>query len=213
VDKRISAINHRRNQGMIPMVTLSDFVTMLVVAAVLGGVGGLVGQLMATLQLTPVPTSWPALFTPPLGWIANPLVGAAAAVIALYFLAPITTTQTVQSDGSIVTTQTYDIIKLVALSLVVGTAGTTFIAAAQARILAAVNEQKVQTMEAVATSQVDIIGHAFEDEMTALVAQTAGMPADGGGVVSARAAAAQTGVQASVQAAKAAIHAAAKSRP
>jgi hypothetical protein len=184
---------------MIPMLTMSDFVTMLVLAAVLGAVGGLVGQLMAMLQLTPVPTSWTALFTPPIGWIANPVVGAA--------------TVTQRPDGSSVTTQNYDIIKLVALSLVVGTAGTTFIAAAQARILAAVNEQKVQTIEAVATSQVDIIGNAFEDEMNALVAQTAGMPSDGGGVVSARAAAAQTGVQASVQAAKAAIRAAANSGP
>jgi hypothetical protein len=199
---------------MIPMLTMSDFVTMLVLAAVLGAVGGLVGQLMAMLQLTPVPTSWTALFTPPTGWIANPLVGAAAAVIALYFLAPITTIVTQQPDGSSVTTQSYDIIKLVALSLVVGTAGTTFIAAAQARILAAVNEQKVQTMEAVATSQVEMMGVAFEDDVNALVTQMERMPPDGGtAAASEMAAVARQGRQASVQAAKAAIHAAAKSRP
>jgi hypothetical protein len=85
---------------MIPMVSTSDVVTMLVVAAACGAVEGLVGQLMATLQLTPVPTSWTTLFTPPLGWIANPVVGAVAAVIALYFLAPITTTVTQQANGS-----------------------------------------------------------------------------------------------------------------
>jgi hypothetical protein len=113
-----------------------------------------------------------------------------------------------------VTTQSYDLIKLVALSLVVGTAGTTFIAAAQARIIAAVNEQKVQTMEAVATSQVDMIGHAFEADMNALVAQTAQMPRDGGvAAASELATVAQTGTQVRVQAAKAAIHAAAHSEP
>jgi hypothetical protein len=135
-------------------------------------------------------------------------------VIALYFLAPITTTVTQQPDGSSVTTRNYDIIKLVALSLVVGTAGTTFIAAAQARILAAVNEQKVQTMEAVATSQVEMMGVAFEDDMNALVTQMERMPPDGGtAAASEMATAARQGRQASVQAAKAAIHAAAKSRP
>ena len=199
---------------MIPMVSSSDFVTMLVVAAVCGAVGGVVGQLMAMLQLNPVPTSWTGLFTPPLGWIANPVVGAVAAVIALYFLAPITTTVTQQPDGASVTTHSYDLIKLVALSLVVGTAGTTFIAAAQARILAAVNEQKVQTMEAVAINQIDMIGHACEGEMNALVAQPAQMPPDGGlAAASEMAAAAQTGMQASVQTAKAAIRAAAHSGP
>ena len=77
---------------MIPMLTMSDFVTMLVLAAVLGAVGGLVGQLMAMLQLTPVPTSWTGLFTPPTGWIANPLQGLlhlACALVCVRFLAPV----------------------------------------------------------------------------------------------------------------------------
>jgi hypothetical protein len=195
---------------MIPMETMSDVVRMLVVAGILGAVGGLISQLMSTLQLSPVPTTRAALFTPLIGWIANPLVGAAAAVIALYFLAPITTTVTKEANGTSVTTQEYDLIKLVALSLVVGTAGTAFITAAQARIIAAVNEQKVETMEAVATSQFEMIGSACQGDMNALAARIEGVPTDGGTeAVRETVTVARQGVQASVETAKAAIQAAA----
>ena len=115
---------------MIEMLTLRDYVTMLSLAAVFGAVGGLVAQLMAKQQAM-------MLNMPPRGGGADLLVGAAAAVIALYFLAPITTRA-----------NAYDIIRLVASSLVVGTAGSTFITAALMQRLMAVKEQKIQTMEA-----------------------------------------------------------------
>jgi hypothetical protein len=141
---QISAINHEGDQGMmIVMTTWRDSAIMLGLAAVFGAVGGLVGQLMAMQQATAVSMASDP-HKPDFGstrWIANllvgVLVGAAAAVTALYLLAPITNS-----------TGTYDVIRLVASSLVVGTAGTAFITAAQMRLSAAVSDLKLDAMGA-----------------------------------------------------------------
>ena len=145
---------------MIEMLTLRDYVTMLGLAAVFGALGGLVGQLMARQQAMMMQQAMmPSM--PPKGGVANllvgTLVGAAAAVIALYFLAPITT----QANA-------YDFIRLVASSLVVGTAGSTFITAAQMQLLMAVKEQKIQTMEAkMQTMELEAKMQTMEGEMAA----------------------------------------------
>jgi hypothetical protein len=122
---------------MIDLPEPWNWIVMLLVAASLGAVGGLVHECLHKDRST----------EERLGWFAGPLVGAAAALAVLYFFPPQIPTVEVAGDGTRTTTYVYDLVKLVALSLIAGSAGGTLLTAMQARVLAQVNEQKVQTAD------------------------------------------------------------------
>ena len=122
---------------MIDLPEPWNWIVMLVVAASFGALGGLVHEALHKNSST----------EERLGWFAGPLVGAAAALAVLYFFPPQIPTVRVAENGASTTTYVYDLVKLVALSLIAGSAGGTLLTAMQARVLAQVKEQEVQTAE------------------------------------------------------------------
>jgi hypothetical protein len=122
---------------MIDLPEPWNWIVMLLVAASLGAFGGLVHEFLHKDRGV----------EGRLGWFAGPLIGAAAALAVLYFFPPQIPTVKVAEDGTSTTTYVYDLVKLVALSLIAGSAGGTLLTAMQARVLAQVKEQEVQTAE------------------------------------------------------------------
>lgn len=114
-----------------------NWIVMLIVAASLGALGGLAHEFLHKNRST----------EERLGWFAGPLVGAATALAILYFFPPQIPTVTVAQDGTSTTTYVYDLVKLVALSPIAGSAGGTLFSAMRARLLARVKAQDVQTAE------------------------------------------------------------------
>jgi hypothetical protein len=140
---------------MIELETVPQHLLMLGIAAVFGGIGGIAAEL---LELRGEAKDTGALEIPrslgkryrDLGWLASVVLGAIAATAALFFLAP--TEEIVRPvAGGTETTTEYELFKLVALSLIVGSAGSRFLAALQDRALATAKAER--TDAAVATSQ------------------------------------------------------------
>jgi hypothetical protein len=75
---------------------------------------------------------------------ASVIVGAVAAAAFLYFLAP--TDTTITQNGATTITRAYDPYKLIPASLIVGSAGASFISAMQQKLLALVNATQLQTL-------------------------------------------------------------------
>lgn len=142
---------------MIELSRVSDYVTLITLAAVAGMIGGLVADLLLVREkrsgLIDLPQRVPGgMFD--LGTIASLIIGAVAAVAAMYLFPPETVTVEA-ADGSSTTVMRYEIVKLLALSLIVGSAGSAFLAAAQARVLAAAKEQQVEDVKNVADAELE----------------------------------------------------------
>jgi hypothetical protein len=110
---------------------------MLLVVALLGALGGLAYELLQRGRQT----------DQHLGWLAGPAIGATAALAVLYLFPPQIPTITVNADGTSTTSYVYDPVRLVALSLIVGSGGGTILTALQARVLAETNQRKAETAE------------------------------------------------------------------
>lgn len=171
---------------MIALNATSDYVVMIVVAALCGAIGGFGFELIQSRRITSAGiTSAPAegaveesgsLQVP--RWLANQsyydlgfwaavVVGAIAAVGTLYFLAPTVSITIEQANGASTTSLQYDLIKLIALSLLVGTAGQSVLTSMQARVLAAITAQKLDSKAKVAAKQIDLLKAASVDELRA----------------------------------------------
>lgn len=134
---------------MLDLNTLQEHAVFIGIAIVGGAFGGLIFELLQKRRggATGAIENWSrgASFID-LGWGASVLVGIAAAVIVNYLLAPITVHTA--DDGAV--TRTYDLIKLVGLSMLAGSAGPTIISSAQARLVAALESQRADTTQRVA---------------------------------------------------------------
>jgi hypothetical protein len=97
-----------------------------------------------------------------IGGFASIIVGAVAAVAVLYFFPP-----TITIEGGDITTTQYDLVQLIALSLIVGSTGGVILQSAQQqvqqRLHAAVSDQKLQTAQSVGQTQVGQVGSVVED--------------------------------------------------
>jgi hypothetical protein len=129
----------------------------ILIAAAAGAVGGLVYELLqARLSDAGMLERWSTHVDGSrsfwdLGFVASVIIGAVSAVAFLYFLTP---TETVISTAqSTVTTRAYDPFKLIAASLIVGSAGGAFLTAMQERVRRTISETQLATM----TTQVDAI--------------------------------------------------------
>lgn len=149
-----------------------DIILVIAVAAIAGGIGGFAYQL---LQIRGKETG--AIERPhklrgniiDLGWIASVILGAIVAVAALYVFPPLQEVKITAANGQETTTQNYDVTKLVALSLILGSAGGTFLSALQGRVLSAINEQKAQVAATVGKAQVEQVkNNVAADTKTAL---------------------------------------------
>jgi len=143
---------------MIELSGFWEYLGVFALAAVLGGVGGLAYELMQARggQTGQVELrhrgkgryrDW--------GFWANVIIGAIAAVAALWVFPPETDINVIA--GKAVTTTEYDIIKVVGLSLIIGSAGSSFLSAMQARALALVKAQEAEQMENLAETQIEAV--------------------------------------------------------
>lgn len=139
---------------------VADYVGLFLLAAGLGGVGGVAYELMLNrggdTGRIELPRGAGKRFFD-LGLAASVIIGAVAAVAALWVFPPTIKTM-VDAAGKTITTTEYDLIKVVGLSLVIGSAGSSFLSALQARALAKVKEQEANVTKTVAKNQIDAIG-------------------------------------------------------
>lgn len=147
----------KKGSSMITLDETSDYWIMLAIVAGFGSFGGLVYDLLQTRGSN---TGMLEILGRrernryfDLGSIASILVGAATAIVILYIFPP---TITIDEGGN-ATTQ-YDLVALVALSIIVGSAGPSFLEIAQQRIRAAVNAQQARTKIGEGQTQVEQVG-------------------------------------------------------
>ena len=135
------------------LVTTGDTITLFVIAAIAGAVGGVVADLLLVHNRQSGMIELPHRTTNyvDLGTIASVLVGAVAAMIGIYIFPPATITTVTNGVSS--TVVHYDLYRLIPLSLLIGSAGSAFLAAAQSRVTAAAAQQQLQTTKSVANSQ------------------------------------------------------------
>lgn len=161
---------------MIELKETVDYVFMILVAAGVGAIGGLASELLlersentGTIEL---PGRIAGTRILDLGFPASLLIGAIAAASILYFFPPTTETVTPSATAGepATTVVEFDLVKLVALSLIVGSAGPRFLSAAQTRVLAALNEQKAGTAVTAGTTQVSQLAASAQAAIPAAVA-------------------------------------------
>src|SRR5215213_1367116 len=148
---------------MVELKEIIDYVWLFVVAGLLGATGGLAYELMQSrlgdTGMVERPTRKPGYLD--LGFWASLLIGAIAAVAALWVFPPEANT-TVEQGGRTTTTTEYDLIKLVGLSLIIGSAGSSFLTALQARALARVKAQEAEITRRVANEQIAVLEEQVE---------------------------------------------------
>ena len=88
----------------------------------------------------------------------------------LYFFPPVVETIAVDpKTGKPDTTHEYDLVKLVALSLIVGSAGPAFLSTAQSRVMSALNAQKADTAVETGKAQVDQVAKSAKAAVSGAV--------------------------------------------
>ena len=148
---------------MIDLNGTTDYVLLFGLATLLGGVGGLAYELLLSRRgqvgMIEVPHKVQGGRYVDLGVWASVIIGAIAAVAALWIFPPDVKT-VVDAAGKSSTTTEYDIVRVVALSLIIGSAGSSFLSALQARALALVKDQQAKQTAAVAQAQLDHVKEA-----------------------------------------------------
>ena len=150
---------------MIELAPDVDYVYMILLAAGVGAIGGLGAELLikrgeetGTLE---VPGRLSGTRFVDIGFPASLILGAIAAVAILYFFPPVVETVTAGANGAApTTTHEYDLVKLVALSLIVGSAGPAFLSTAQSRLMSALNAQRAETAVETGKTQVDQVAES-----------------------------------------------------
>lgn len=145
-----------------------NYTIMMVVATVIGGFGGIGAELLQDWMGNTGTIEKPRPLDKDrydLGWTASVLLGAMAAVAILYFLPPQVET-TVQTDsGEVVTTISYELVKLVALSLIAGSAGSVILRALVDRLQALLERQRAQTRAAVTLGMMETIERGAQADL------------------------------------------------
>ncbi|MGH3081552.1 MAG: hypothetical protein ACRDNH_10525 [Gaiellaceae bacterium] len=142
---------------MVDLESVRDYVWLLIVAAAFGAVGGLAYELLLTrgsesggLERPGEREGLSSFYD--LGFLGSMFLGAAAAIAVSYFFTPEVQVKVEENGTEEIKTQ-WQIVKVVPLSLIVGSAGGAFLSAMQARVLARVKEQEARTARAL-TEQV-----------------------------------------------------------
>jgi hypothetical protein len=178
---------------MVELKHVSDYVSLVLIAAGCGALGGLAAAL--------VPTTSPGVNKP--RWLTGPAVGAAAAV-AILLVFPGTKDTLAVVAGEPVTTTTWSVLRVVPVALIAGWAGPKTLAVLQDRVLAAAKDQRLQATVSVAASQAD--------RLAASGAASVREHADDEATADALAPKVKAALDSDVEAAKAAIQAAATGR-
>lgn len=152
---------------MIELNTTWNTVTMLLIAAGVGLLGGIAAGLLEMQRAKKAAAgATSAVAAPSLDrrtfW-SSVFLGGVAAVAILYFFPP-QETVSVTIENAVATKTQYDLTKLVALALIVGSAGSSFLLVLQTRALALTSAAGAEATKATAN---EAIG-GFKDQAPAL---------------------------------------------
>jgi len=147
---------------VIKLVQDVDYIYMILIAGGVGAIGGLGAELLlkradntGTIE---VPHRLKGTNLVDIGFPASLILGAIAAVAVLYFFPPVVEKIATGASGEQPkVTNEYNVVKLIALALIVGSAGPAFLATAQSRLMSALNAQKLGTAVDAGKSQIDQI--------------------------------------------------------
>jgi hypothetical protein len=142
---------------MLTLDTIGDYALMVVIAAVAGMAGGLAAELLLSRDGQTGAFELPRRKTGmlDLGGFASLLVGAVAGVAILLVLPASMTVVTTAADGTTTSTPTFDLLRLIATTLVAGSAGSSVLTALQARVTSAINAARVEFVRATGEDEVD----------------------------------------------------------
>jgi hypothetical protein len=146
---------------MLTLDTIGDHLLLVLIAAASGLVGGLAAELLLSRDGETggfeLPGRRRGLLD--LGGFASLIVGAVAGVAILLVLPA--STQVVATDGTETTTSTgYEVLRLVATTLIAGSAGGSVLTALQARVTSAINAARVEFVRTTGEDEVDRVRDA-----------------------------------------------------
>lgn len=164
---------------MIELHGTGDYLLVIAIAGASGLVGGLAAELLLNRDGVTGAFELPGrrkggLFD--LGGFSSLVVGVVAGVAILLVMPP-ATMSTSAADGSV--TSAYEPLRLVATSLVAGSAGGSVLTALQARVTAAINAARVEFVRARAEDEVDRVRDVAKGQLEEAVRKAAGAPAAG----------------------------------
>lgn len=161
---------------MVTLSTAHDYVVLFAIAAAFGALGGIAYELTQAhhrrekLLVLPSVHRWTYINT---GFLGSMFLGAAAAVAISYFFTPEVEVKAIVHGTAVVQTE-WQIVKVVPLSLIVGSSGGAFLEAMRSRVLANVNAQKIETTRAAskaAVAQVASVAKSATQHLTPPTAQ------------------------------------------
>ncbi len=158
---------------MVSLNTTLDYVWLFLVAGAFGAVGGVAYELLQARQSEAGTLKLPK-WGPDglrLGFVASLVLGAIAAVAISYFFTPEIQVKVGEGAAQHIETQ-WQIVKVIPLSLIVGSAGGALLTAMQARVLAQVTEQKKTATKAAGKAAVDQLAASYKTAVQQVAATT-----------------------------------------
>jgi hypothetical protein len=154
---------------MVELNSTLDTVVMLLVAFGVGLVGGIGAAFIEWRQRCADPVAAGTSCNPTWSAISCVLLGGLAAVAILYFFPPTQEVLVPVKEKEPETTTFYNLTQLVALALIVGTAGAAFLQALQTRALALTKAQQGETATATAMAAVSGLAKQAEESTEAQI--------------------------------------------
>ena len=142
---------------MLTLSTTADYIFMVLIAAASGLLGGPAAVLLLSRDGRTGAFELPGRSKGLLdfGGFASLVVGAVAGVAILLVLPANQTVVTTTAEGTTTSTASFDLLRLVATTLVAGSAGGSVLTALQARVTAAINAARVEFVRATGQEEVD----------------------------------------------------------
>jgi hypothetical protein len=167
---------------MVELVTPHDYVILFALAALFGAIGGVAYELVQNRPggtgILSLPSLTPRKFVD-LGFVSSMLLGAVAAVAVSYFFTPeVQVTKVVNGMTTVVTE--WQIVKVLPLSLIIGSGGGAFLDAMRSRVLSEVNAQKVTATQAAGKAAVAQVAQVAKAAAAGQATGTAGKIVSGG---------------------------------
>jgi len=147
-------------RAMIQLEDGADFALLFTLAAIFGAIGGFVYDLLQTRSggdtgAIELPTALSSRYHD-WGVFASVIVGAVAAVAAIWLFPPLERVTT-SAEGITSTVKEYGYDRLIPLSLIIGSAGSSFLTAFQAKALALVKKAEADQTRAVAEAELNAV--------------------------------------------------------
>lgn len=163
---------------MLTLETIGDYLLMVLTAAGSGLIGGLAAELLLSRDgetgRFELPGRRSGLLD--LGGFASLIVGAVAGVAILLVLPAGTTVVRTDADGGVTSAASYDLLRLVATTMVAGSAGGSVLTALQARVTAAVNATRVEFVRSTGEEEVDRVRETAIRQLDSMARSLAGGP-------------------------------------